>query len=69
MQQHKRTRTHQHRQLKVYPKYFARADSWRHIIFPEIRLCGKWLQNIGFEHGQTIKVLAKRNKITITVNA
>ncbi|MGS2763704.1 SymE family type I addiction module toxin [Sinomicrobium sp. M5D2P9] len=38
------------------------------IIIPEIRLCGKWLQDIGFEHGQTIKVKQEKNKITITVD-
>jgi len=35
--------------------------------FPEIRLCGKWLQEMGFQHGQTIKVKQEMNRITITV--
>lgn len=56
------------RRLKVYYKYFNRVNSWqRSVIFPEIRLCGKWLQDIGFEHGQTINVRQERNRITITV--
>ncbi len=57
------------RRLKVYYKYFHRVNSWQRLVmYPEIRLCGKWLQDIGFEHGQTINVRQERNKITITVN-
>jgi len=56
------------RQLKVYYKYVSRVKSWPPVIFPEIRLCGKWLQEIGFEHGQTINVRQEKNKITITVD-
>ncbi len=67
MEQEKKIQTVSHRQLKVYYKYFKRANSWRPVIFPEIRLCGKWLQDIGFENGQTINVQQEKNKITITV--
>lgn len=68
MEQEKKFQQKQERHLKVYPKYFDRVNSWRPIIFPEIRLCGKWLQDIGFEHGQIIKVKQEKNKITITVD-
>lgn len=67
MKQEKKSRQRKERQLKVYPRYFDRAYSWRPVILPEIRLCGKWLKEIGFEQGQTIKVQQERNKITITV--
>ncbi len=51
------------RQLKVYPKYFER--SFRGVVFPEIRLCGKWLQDMGFTCGQTITIKHEKNKIII----
>ena len=54
------------RQLKIYPKYFSRTyDS---IIFPEIRLCGKWLQDSGFKCGEAVHVKYEKNKIVITVD-
>ena len=55
------------RQLKVYGKYFARSY-YRIIIFPEIRLCGKWLRDTGFDCGKTVTVQYEKNKIIITVN-
>lgn len=57
----------QPRQLKVYRKLFSRSYN-RPVIFPEIRLCGKWLQDMGFECGQTVTVQREKNKITITVD-
>ncbi len=56
------------RQLKVYYKYFSRVNSWPPVIFPEIRLCGKWLQDLGFKNGQTINVRQEKNKIIITID-
>lgn len=47
------------RRLKVYPKYVSRT------VFPEIRLCGKWLQETGFHDGQMIIVRHEKNKIVI----
>ncbi len=67
MKQNKNTLAKVERHLKVYPKYFERVNSRCPAIFPEIRLCGKWLKSIGFKHGQTIKVSQQQNKITITV--
>ncbi|MFH6957160.1 SymE family type I addiction module toxin [Flavobacterium aquidurense] len=40
----------------------------RYVIFPEIRLCGKWLKDIGFEYGQSITVIHEKNRIIITAN-
>lgn len=54
------------RRMKIYPKHFQRAYS-RNVIFPEIRLCGKWLQDIGFKYGQQIIVKEEDNKIIITL--
>ncbi len=53
------------RQLKVYPKFFQRATDGN-VIFPEIRLCGKWLQDTGFSSGQVITVRHEKDKIIIT---
>ena len=53
------------KQLKVHSKYFSRVQS--SVIFPGIRLCGKWLQDIGFNCGQEVHVKQEFNKITITV--
>lgn len=54
------------RQLKVYEKYFSRSYN-QSVVLPEIRLCGKWLQETGFECGQTVTVRQEERKITITV--
>lgn len=35
---------------------------------PEIRLCGKWLQEAGFECGDEVTVKCLGNKIEITLN-
>jgi len=52
------------RHLKVYPKY-RRNSCWQMTVIPEIRLCGKWLREIGFEHGQLITVRLECNKLII----
>lgn len=39
----------------------------RHPIYPELRLSGKWLQDIGFNFGQPVIVLIEPNKITLTI--
>lgn len=54
----------QTRHLKVYPKYFQR--SYESVIFPEIRLCGKWVQESGFSCGQPVTVQYEPNRIIIT---
>lgn len=55
------------RRLKIQPKHIARSYN-RYVVFPEIRLCGKWLQEIGFTHGKFVTVQHEENKIIITVN-
>lgn len=51
----------------MYSRCIDYVGSWPPIVFPEIRLCGKWLQDAGFEHGQLIRVEAERNKVTIII--
>jgi toxic protein SymE len=55
------------RRLKIQPKHIAR--SYHHyVIFPEISLCGKWLENIGFNYGNFVTIEYQQNKIIITTN-
>jgi toxic protein SymE len=35
-------------------------------MFPDIRLCGKWLFDTGFKAGQYIEVNYEENRIVIT---
>ncbi|MCP1996077.1 SymE family type I addiction module toxin [Flavobacterium sp. HSC-61S13] len=67
MRQEKNTEIEKIRLIKVYSKYVYRIKSWPPVFFPEIRLCGKWLQELGFKPGQTIKIIHKKSKITITI--
>ena len=60
-------KTRKERYLKVYPKYFQRSYH-KAAIFPEIRLCGKWLKQLGFEHGAMVIVSLEKNKLTITLS-
>ncbi|KAA5532403.1 type I toxin-antitoxin system SymE family toxin [Taibaiella lutea] len=57
------------RTLKVYDKIFCRSTGLRNgsnvVLYPEIRLIGKWLQDCGFRPGQHIEVITERNKLTI----
>ncbi|MBF4517815.1 type I addiction module toxin, SymE family [Flavobacterium sp. ANB] len=55
------------RRLKIQPKHIARSYN-RYVIFPEIRLCGKWLQKIGFNYGSFVTIEHQQNKIIITAN-
>jgi len=54
------------RQLKIYEKFLRRGD-FKVVAFPEIRLCGKWLHELGFEAGQQVTVKHVKNKLVITV--
>lgn len=52
------------RKIKITSKYFPRV--WKDVIFPEIRLAGKWLQDAGFVCGQFVTITQQGNSITIT---
>jgi toxic protein SymE len=53
------------RKLKIHRKFRARA--WDYITVPEIRLEGKWLEQLGFEQGNEVIIEQKKYKLTITV--
>lgn len=38
------------------------------VSIPEIRLEGKWLDELGFKKGQTIIIKQEQNKLTITLD-
>lgn len=67
MKQENITQQSAKRQLKIHRKYISRSYR-RYVIFPEIRLCGKWLHEIGFTCGNFVTVEQEKNKIVITVN-
>jgi toxic protein SymE len=54
------------RKLKILPKFFPRSWSG-YAVFPEIRLAGKWLQDIGFTCGRFVTITVQDNGITITM--
>ena len=53
--------------LKIYSKF--RYLRWgNNYTVPEIRLEGKWLEELGFKEGKQVKVLIKNNSLTLTVD-
>jgi len=54
------------RHLKIYPKYTSNSTG-TNVARPEIRLCGKWLQELGFESGDNIIVACQENCLLITL--
>lgn len=54
------------RRLKVYSKYQERGR-FRHIICPEIRLCGQWLEQLGFHCGRSVIVQPGPGCLIITL--
>ncbi len=55
------------KKLKVQSKHFSRAYHTQ-VVFPEIKLSGKWLQDLGFTCGQEVTVMQETNKITISLH-
>ncbi|MEO1033663.1 MAG: SymE family type I addiction module toxin [Bacteroidota bacterium] len=53
------------RKRKVYQKHQARE--LRYIAVPEIRLEGKWLEELGFDIGNEIDIEEQRHKLVITL--
>jgi toxic protein SymE len=51
------------RKLKVLPKLFTRR--WTDVVFPEIRLAGKWLQDLGFTCGGFVTIAQEENTLII----
>ena len=54
------------RKLKIVPKFFPRAYD-KYVRFPEIRIAGKWLQDLGFLCGNYVAITCSENAITITM--
>lgn len=52
----------------MYEKCISGSYHW-YVVFPEIRLCGKWLQGMGFDCGQSVMVRHEKNKIIITADS
>jgi toxic protein SymE len=52
------------RKIKIVPKHFPRV--WKDAVFPEIRLAGKWLQDLGFKCGNFVVITQGESSITIT---
>jgi len=44
----------------------AGIKRWDNIFVPEIRLEGKWLEELGFKTGQEIDIEQTHDRITIT---
>lgn len=56
------------RRLKVNTRAFPRQYH-RYVMFPEIRLSGKWLKDIGFESGKFVLVSHENNEIRIVLES
>ena len=53
------------RKLKIYSKF--RTRRWDNTTVPEIRLQGKWLENLGFKEGAQVKIKEQHHQLIITV--
>lgn len=53
------------RHLKIQPKIRINRGSVSKT--PEIRLCGHWLERLGFEEQQRVEVIGQRGMLTIKV--
>lgn len=54
-----------YRKLKIQERFRKREYDMTKV--PQIRLEGKWLENLGFEIGNEIIIKQQKNKLTITV--
>jgi toxic protein SymE len=56
------------RSLKIQPKY--RVDRWRDTsVAPEIKLCGAWLEQLGFQCGKRVIVTTMKELLIITLQS
>jgi toxic protein SymE len=56
------------RSLKIQPKY--RVDQWRDArVAPEIKLCGTWLEQLGFQCGKRVIVTTMKELLIITLQS
>jgi hypothetical protein len=56
------------RSLKIQSKY--RVDQWRDTsVAPEIKLCGIWLEQLGFHCGKRVTVTMMKEVLIITLQS
>lgn len=53
------------RKLKIHSKH--RPRRWDYTTVPEIRLEGRWLEQLGFKQGDQVQIKQERYKLTITL--
>lgn len=53
------------RKLKIHSKF--RSRRWDYTTVPEIRLEGKWLEDLGFKEGEQVQIEQQQNQLTITI--
>jgi len=51
------------RKLKIHSKF--RTRRWDNTTVPEIRLEGRWLEEVGFKEGERVKIQVEKSKLTI----
>jgi hypothetical protein len=51
------------RSLKIQPKF--RTNRWSETTAPEIKLCGTWLDQLGFHHGKRVVVTTMKELLII----
>jgi hypothetical protein len=61
MQQVKEMRILGKKKLKIQARHFPRAY-YRSVVFPEIRLSGKWLHQVGFSTREFVTVAYKKTR-------
>ncbi|KAB2818078.1 SymE family type I addiction module toxin [Phaeocystidibacter marisrubri] len=54
-----------YRKLKIHSKY--RPRRLHNSTVPQIRLEGRWLEELGFIEGQQVQIEQQYNKLTITL--
>ena len=52
------------RTLKIYSKF--RRRRWDNTTVPEIRLEGRWLEDLGFKEGGQVQIEQEAQKLIIT---
>jgi toxic protein SymE len=53
------------RSLKIQPK--IRNNRWVNNVSPEIKLCGNWLQELGFNYGRRVVVTTMKELLIISL--
>jgi hypothetical protein len=54
------------RSLKIQPR--IRDNRWTTTTAPEIKLCGSWLEQLGFHHGKRVVVTTMKELLIIQLH-